>query len=258
MPRVFISHKHQEKQIAKELKKHLNSCFIHTWLDEDGLEGGQNLSSKILQSLNEYPIFICLLSERYLTSDYCKMEFAYASDLKIKGRAKIIPVILGERPKLLELAKRSGLHEIARTLEFDTCITYDIYDPSKNLKQISEAIVSGDSIWFEPIRVETIDGVEIQIIEIQTIPNVPSEVLLTWDYDLESFMANSLKDEDLPIKFGLPVGLFNFKINWLTATVAIYFKNRRDLFIYGQHIGYICAHYLKPNETRYKGKVLTY
>jgi hypothetical protein len=45
MPKVFISHKLEDKSTAIKIKSQLEKCFVCCWLDKDDLIGGQNLNN---------------------------------------------------------------------------------------------------------------------------------------------------------------------------------------------------------------------
>lgn len=254
MPKVFLSHKFQEKQVAKDLKKHLSSCFITAWLDEDNLPGGR-ITTQIQKAIEENPIFIALISERYLDSVRCMEEFEHACDLRLRKKVRIVPVVLGDRAKICRLAEEKGLREVFKAIDSELCIVYQEYEPELSFKRIKKMIVDSDAIWFEPIRIEKIQGVDIQIIEMKTMEGriAPEPTMKDWDYDLEAFLADSPSDNTKPIKFGIPVGFYNSRINWVTAAISTPFKNRRTLFIFNHPDGYICAY---PFEAKFKGMVL--
>jgi len=253
MPKVFISHQFKKKGEAKALRSNLNRRFIKVWLDESDLGIGRPLISEIYRAIDEHPVFIALVSKEYLNSDYCRMEFNYAVEQKIKRPVEIIPVTLDDRSDLLKAAKEKGWLEMARALESDLSVLYNEYDPEITFGKIAKGVTGTAPIWFEPIRIETVDGLRIQIIEVQQVEKVPVELFSDWDYDLEAFMATKPNEDRPPIEFGMPVGFYNSRINWVTANLVIPFKNRRTVFIYNNPVGYICVY---PLESEYKGKIL--
>lgn len=255
MSRVFISHKYEEKNHSKRLKSYLESCFITCWLDEKNLQAGDQLTSEILEAINESQCLVAMVSERFLDSAICRLEFDYAFHKKTKNdEYKIVIVTIGERSKLVEKAKNKKLLQLAYLLEGDNCKAFDEYDTVKTFKPVADAITINDPIKFNALKNQTVEGQQLQVIEILA-PEVPPDVFKTVDLAIEDFISEFDSDDKL-IRRNLPVALTGRTAAWVYAHIAMSFYNKRDVFIYNQHSGFICIYFLKSNKDKFKGKVL--
>ena len=254
MSRVFISHKSEEKSHAKKLKAYLESCFVTCWLDESDLQAGDQLTGEILKAINESQCLVAMVSERFLDSRVCQLEFDYAFRQKTKDNYKIIIITIGDRQKIIEKAKQKGLFQLVYLLEGDICKEYDQYDPIQTFKAVGNAITEFDSIKFNALKNQVIDGQPLQVIEILA-PDVPADVFKNINLGIEDFISE-FDNDDKPVRRNLPVALTGRTAAWVYAHIAMSFYNKRDVFIYNQHSGFICIYFLKSNKDRFQGKVL--
>ena len=255
MSRVFVSHKWEEKIDAKKLKAYLESCFISCWLDESNLQAGGVLTNEILKAINESQCLMAMVSERYLDSPYCKLEFDYAFHQMTKHNYKIIILTLGDRQQLIEKAKQKGLLQLVFLLEGDNCKPLNQYDSNPVFQSVASAITQNDAIKFNALKNQTIDGQQLQIIEI-IAPNVPTDIFKTLDLAIEDYISIYDTDNKL-IKRNIPVALFGRTAAWVYAHIAMSFYNKCDVFIFNSNSNdYICIYSLKSNKEKFKGMVL--
>ena len=97
MARIFISYARKDKPIAEEYVRQLRTIYEHgdVWYDAD-LHGGKNWWKFILQQVDQCDVFIYLISNRSLQSQYCQWELQYAVE---RGK-QILPVIIRSRTNL--------------------------------------------------------------------------------------------------------------------------------------------------------------
>ncbi|MBR7119364.1 MAG: tetratricopeptide repeat protein [Lentisphaeria bacterium] len=81
-PKVFLSYAHADadkfgREYIDQIKQQIIDSFdggIDVFIDADELKLGNQWNAKIRQNLNESCVFICLVSESYLKSEYCTRE----------------------------------------------------------------------------------------------------------------------------------------------------------------------------------------
>src|SRR5215813_12930211 len=94
MARIFISYSHSDAQFVSDLVPLLNKVFPshQVWYDEH-ISGGQDWWKRILREILNADLFIFLVSNESLTSEYCHAEFREA----IRLQKPCLPVVI--RPK---------------------------------------------------------------------------------------------------------------------------------------------------------------
>jgi hypothetical protein len=251
MPKVFISHKSEEKSIAIKIKDYLEKCFVSCWLDKDDLVGGQNLNDAFLAGIGGRKT-IALVSEKYMDSPYCRNEFGWAFD---QAAENVIPVLISDHNTLLEKAQDANFSKIAQVLKHNLAIEYDQYNPSVAFEQIAKAVHKDESVWFRPLVEKTVGGQKLQFIEFEGLPSIPTDLFKTWDVRLDDFVSISDSD-NRPIKRNIPVAIGGRGPNWLYAFLVIPFANNREVFIFNNNTGeYVCA-YARRDQQAMLGKVL--
>lgn len=91
--KVFISHSSTDKKFVRTLKDCLNANGIETFFDEDQLDLGDNLVSKLESALNETSHLVIILSPSSINSKWVKFELKKAIDNHKTGvTQKIIPI----------------------------------------------------------------------------------------------------------------------------------------------------------------------
>ena len=103
---VFISYSHADAEIYGEkliqsIKEGIEAelsdivCRPLVFLDSEALGYGDEWHAKIMEKLNECRVFVCLLSENYLASTYCKRERLWWEQKEIRNgrfRRDTLPV----------------------------------------------------------------------------------------------------------------------------------------------------------------------
>jgi hypothetical protein len=95
---VFISYSHADEKALERLLKHLamlkRDGKLEAWSDHK-IMPGTPFDQEIISRLNESNIFLAMLSQDYLSSNYCyEKEFEQAMQLTEEGRIRIVPIIL--------------------------------------------------------------------------------------------------------------------------------------------------------------------
>lgn len=91
--KVFISHSRTDKRFVRTLKECLAINNIDIWLDEDQLDLGDSLLTKLEEALNESSHLVIVLSPSSIQSDWVKFELKKALGNNRTGlMQKIIPI----------------------------------------------------------------------------------------------------------------------------------------------------------------------
>jgi HAD superfamily hydrolase (TIGR01509 family) len=95
---VFQSYSHLDarhcEQLQRQLRRLQEQGLIESWYDRQILPGSK-FNDEIQQKLNEAHIVLCLVSEHFLDSNYCRgIELATAIKLCNEGKLRIVPIIL--------------------------------------------------------------------------------------------------------------------------------------------------------------------
>jgi hypothetical protein len=251
MPKVFISHKSEDKSTAIKIKSHLEKCFVSCWLDKDDLIGGQNLNDAFLAGIGGRKT-IAMVSEKYMDSSPCRNEFSWAFD---QAPESIIPVFMGDYHSLLTKAQGANFHKMVQVLKNNLAIEFDPYNTSASFEQIRKAVHKDESVWFHPLIEKTVGGQRLQIIEFDSLTSIPTDLFKTWDVRLDDFVSVSDSD-NRPIKRHIPVAIGGRGPNWLYAHLSIPFANNREVFIFNNNTGeYVCA-YARRDQKAMLGMVL--
>ena len=97
-PRVFVSYSHADDaakdQLTLKLKVLKNAGLIEFWTDRV-LSAGSEWNNGVGQELEEMDVFVLLVSDHSLTSDYIQREeLTRALERRAAGEVEVIPVIL--------------------------------------------------------------------------------------------------------------------------------------------------------------------
>ncbi|MDI1315373.1 leucine-rich repeat domain-containing protein [Prosthecobacter sp.] len=97
-PRVFISYSHKDDaakdQLVLKLKVLQTAGLVEFWVDRD-LTAGEEWNRGIKDQLEEMDVFVLLVSDHSLTSDYInRVEITRAMERRKQGTAEVVPVIL--------------------------------------------------------------------------------------------------------------------------------------------------------------------
>nr|WP_137830559.1 toll/interleukin-1 receptor domain-containing protein [Methylobacterium sp. L1A1] len=96
--RIFISYSHADEWLKDELVKHFSALkragLVDVWHDRL-IPAGGILNDEIDSSLSDSHIFLFLISNDFINSDYCfNKEYAAAVSRRNAGEADIVPVII--------------------------------------------------------------------------------------------------------------------------------------------------------------------
>src|SRR5260221_7257054 len=83
MARIFISYSHSDARFVSDLVPLLNKVFPNhqIWYDEH-ISGGQDWWKRILREIQGSDLFMFLVSNDSLMSDYCQAEYREALPLQ--------------------------------------------------------------------------------------------------------------------------------------------------------------------------------
>jgi hypothetical protein len=82
--KVFLSHKGADKDLAREIKKTLESLGYEPWLDEDALLAGQELDRSLLAGFKDSCAAVFLITPNFKDKGYLSTEVNYAMTEKRK------------------------------------------------------------------------------------------------------------------------------------------------------------------------------
>lgn len=96
--KAFLSYCHEDMESKKQIMKYLNGTLVNygyqLWHDEV-IVTGENFMSEVSKALEECSIFICLLSQDYLSSNVCmNTELKTAIEKNKIDKTAIFPIIL--------------------------------------------------------------------------------------------------------------------------------------------------------------------
>jgi hypothetical protein len=80
--KIFISYSVKDKEIAGKVKNILSKFNISAFLAHEDIEVSEEWEKRILEEIKTSSIFICLLSENFIHSDYCIQETGIAAIIK--------------------------------------------------------------------------------------------------------------------------------------------------------------------------------
>ena len=122
--RVFISHKAEDKEIAKEIKLALKRYGIASFVAHEDIEPMKEWENEIERALFSADILLALLSERFSESNWTDQEVGVAVGRNIP----IIPVRMGKDPygfmgKYQAISGSNNASQIASTI-FEFALSY--------------------------------------------------------------------------------------------------------------------------------------
>jgi len=87
---LFLSHSWVNKDFVEAFKTKVEAKGVKCWIDTEQMPAGSALHDEIQKGLKNSRVFVAFISEAYVRSDNCNMEFSLAVDWK----KPIIPVKL--------------------------------------------------------------------------------------------------------------------------------------------------------------------
>lgn len=76
-PYIFISYSHADKERVYPVIRFLNQEHFHIWFDS-GISAGAEWQEVIAEHLDHCDVFIAFLTDSFMQSHHCKMEFNFA------------------------------------------------------------------------------------------------------------------------------------------------------------------------------------
>jgi len=78
-PYIFFSYAHKDAELSLKIIKALTDAKFNIWYDE-GIEVGTEYSDYIAEHIECCRVFVCVMDENYLESEYCRDEINFAVD----------------------------------------------------------------------------------------------------------------------------------------------------------------------------------
>jgi len=92
--KIFISYSSKDKAFVRELTKQIESQGYTVWLDEKELIAGDYLPKKIGEAIETSRVSIAIVSNNSIKSGWVQHEISNAMDRMIKGKMRLIPVLI--------------------------------------------------------------------------------------------------------------------------------------------------------------------
>ena len=107
MPKVFLSHTHQDADAVRQIAVALTEGGLETWLDAEQLFAGDELLAKIASAIDEVDHFVLLLSRAALAKPWVLTEMRIALTLEIeRRRPQVIVLRLDDCPLPIEASHK--------------------------------------------------------------------------------------------------------------------------------------------------------
>ena len=90
MAEIFISYSRSDKSIIDELINRLEAAGHQVWVDREGIRGGDQWRTQIVEAIENNDVFLLVLSKNSIVSDHVRAEI----DLAKESRKKIVPINL--------------------------------------------------------------------------------------------------------------------------------------------------------------------
>jgi len=150
---VFLSYAHVDvrdnpvrQRFLGELKSSIEALSRRplVFLDSEALQRGETWNSKIRMAIQSCRVFVCLLSESYLKSPYCKREFLLWSQKELRiGRIRkmTMPIYYVAFPGSFdEMSARSRLAAAVLSLQIDLKPWFEVGETALREEQIRERL----------------------------------------------------------------------------------------------------------------------
>ena len=139
-PYIFVSYSHKDKDVVYPFIETLQKRF-NVWFD-DGIHLGKDYKAEIMDHLKRCELFLFLISENSLNSDFCKKEIYFAEQKKKRFINIIIKNI--ELPDLFIFDY--GHLQCFNLFEYD------------DLSSAVDDLVRKSSGWFDPCEIKVKKG----------------------------------------------------------------------------------------------------
>ncbi|PON72667.1 TIR-NBS-LRR-like protein [Parasponia andersonii] len=106
---VFLSFRGEDTRDGFTSHLHDALCRkgIKTYIDEDDLKRGEEISSGLMKAIEDSRVFVVILSENYASSSWCLDELLHILLCKEKNRQELIPVFYRVEPACVRKQKGS-------------------------------------------------------------------------------------------------------------------------------------------------------
>jgi hypothetical protein len=155
---VFLSFRGEDTRygFTGNLWKALNDNGVRTFMDDDELRKGDEITPSLLQAIDDSKIAIVVLSKNYATSSFCLQELSKIIDsMKDKADRSILPVFYMVDPSDVRKLKRSYGEAMVKHDEASSSSSHDLDKWKMSLQQVADmsgfhykGYVPYDLLWF--------------------------------------------------------------------------------------------------------------
>ena len=109
---IFISHAHQDRELAQRLAADLQASGWPVWIAPDSIRPGEKFVEAIGRGLDESGIFVVLLTPAAVASRWVTLETNAAVELETQGEVRFLPILARpcRPPVLWRSYQRISLH----------------------------------------------------------------------------------------------------------------------------------------------------
>jgi hypothetical protein len=93
---VFFSYAYRDGEWPVALAGNLERLGLRVWFDRWELAAGQRVATRLQDGLAKADVLVAVVSPRWIASEWCNEEFAYAMTASAGGRQRVIPVLWGD------------------------------------------------------------------------------------------------------------------------------------------------------------------
>jgi hypothetical protein len=94
---VFISHSHEDKVHAQQIKASLNAAGIDVWVDANVMNPGDGILLSVAAAIKEADYFIIIVNQSSCEKPWVRAEMEMALDWEIKTKKpKVIPLLFDD------------------------------------------------------------------------------------------------------------------------------------------------------------------
>lgn len=156
--KVFLSYAHKDEEFYQFIRKFKSSLeylvpaysknSIEVFLDRESILWGEQWHGRILNELNDAPVFVPVVSSHYLRSKNCREEFLefYSGAKEVGVTELILPVLIVGSDVLDQTQNDDEIFKICRELQwvdFSTAIACDSNEATwkKSMQEIAEKFI---------------------------------------------------------------------------------------------------------------------
>lgn len=110
---VFLSFRGKDTRnnITSHIYSHLEHEGVKTFMDDDGLRRGEEISAELLNAIHESKICVIIFSENYGDSRWCLDELLEIMEMRANGQVGVLPVFYDVAPSTVRY--QTGAFEVA-------------------------------------------------------------------------------------------------------------------------------------------------